>query len=51
MKLTFGPARNARNIAERGSSFECARNLGWVHAVVLEDTRKDYGERRFRVFG
>ncbi|WP_347258541.1 BrnT family toxin [Methylocaldum sp.] len=50
MKITFDPAKNARNIAERGLSFECVRNLDWVHAVVLEDTRRDYGERRFRVF-
>jgi uncharacterized DUF497 family protein len=25
--------------------------LDWASAVIIEDTRKDYGERRFRVFG
>ena len=25
--------------------------MDWVSAVILEDVRKDYGERRFRVFG
>jgi hypothetical protein len=26
-------------------------DLEWSSAVMLEDNRKDYGERRFRVFG
>ena len=51
MKISFDPAKNARNIAERGLSFEHVRHLDWVRAVVLEDTRRNYGERRFRVFG
>jgi len=25
--------------------------MDWQQAVIVEDTRKDYGERRFRAFG
>ena len=49
MRLTFDPAKNARNIAERGLSFERVAELDWETAVSEEDTRKDYGETRIQV--
>jgi hypothetical protein len=49
MAITFDPAKNARNIAERGLSFERVADLDWETAVVIEDTRRDYGEPRPRV--
>lgn len=49
MRITFDPAKNDRNIAERGLSFLRAAELDWDSAVAVEDTRKDYGERRVRV--
>jgi len=51
MKITFDPAKNARNIADRGLAFELVADLEWETAVSVEDTRKDYGERRLRVLG
>jgi uncharacterized DUF497 family protein len=51
MKITFDPAKNARNIAERGLPFEQVAALEWETAISVEDTRKDYGERRLRVLG
>jgi uncharacterized protein len=51
MTVTYDPAKNAANIAERGLSFDMVDEIDWNEAVVIEDTRKDYGERRFRVFG
>lgn len=51
MKITYDPAKNSRNIEERGLSFDLVANLDWDSAVIIEDTRKDYGERRFSVFG
>ena len=51
MDVTFDPSKNARNIAERGLSFERVADLDWETAVSEEDARKDYGERRVRVFG
>ncbi|MGD0433588.1 MAG: BrnT family toxin [Acetobacteraceae bacterium] len=51
MRLTFDPAKNARNIRERGLPFELVADIEWTSAVFQEDTRKDYGERRIRVLG
>ncbi|MEQ1838609.1 MAG: BrnT family toxin [Candidatus Nitrotoga sp.] len=51
MKITFDPKKNADNIRERQLSFDEVSKLEWSSAVILEDVRKDYGERRFRVFG
>ncbi len=51
MRLTFDPAKNARNIQERGLPFTMVENFDWQHALIMEDTRQDYGERRFRAFG
>ncbi len=49
MRLTFDPAKNARNIAERDLPFERVADLEWETAVSQEDTRKDYGETRLQV--
>jgi uncharacterized DUF497 family protein len=46
MRVTFDPAKNDRNIAQRGLSFERVADLDWDGAVSQEDTRKDYGETR-----
>jgi uncharacterized DUF497 family protein len=48
MRITFDPAKNARAIAERGLPFQLVADLGWETAVVWEDVRHDYGERRMR---
>jgi uncharacterized protein len=46
MNVTFDPAKNARNVAERGLSFERVAELDWETAISEEDSRSDYGERR-----
>ena len=51
MLLTFDPEKNARNVAVRGVPFRLALRLDWSTALVAEDRRKDYGERRFQVLG
>ena len=51
MQLSFDPAKNERNIDERGLAFNLVLELDWANAVINEDTRKNYGERRFRVLG
>jgi uncharacterized DUF497 family protein len=50
MKLVFDPQKNAINLELRGISFQEFEHLEWSAAVLLEDTRKDYGEQRWRVF-
>lgn len=51
MQVTFDPAKNAKNISERGLPFRMAEEVDWSQAVIIEDTRKDYGEKRWRPFG
>ena len=49
MRITFDPAKNERNIAERGLPFQRVAELEWETAIAVEDTRHDYGEVRLRV--
>jgi hypothetical protein len=49
--ISFDAAKNARNIATRGISFELALAFEWDSALIVADTRRDYGERRFQAFG
>lgn len=51
MPITFDPAKNARNIAERGLSFELVGEFDWGTVQVLRDDRKDYGEIRLQLWG
>ena len=51
MDFSFDPAKSARNLAERGIRFEAAADFDWSRALVVEDRRKDYGERRFQALG
>ena len=49
MRITFDPAKNDKNLTERGLSFEQVADLDWDTAIAVEDTRKDYGEKRLRI--
>jgi uncharacterized DUF497 family protein len=49
--IGFDPAKNERSIAERGISFDLAEEFEWATALVVEDLRKDYGERRYQALG
>jgi uncharacterized DUF497 family protein len=49
MAFTFDPEKNARNVAERGLSFGLVERLEWETAMVVEDTRRNYGEIRLQV--
>jgi len=51
MGITYDPAKNARNIKERGLSFERAADFDFATAVYVVDERKDYGEKRVRSLG
>ena len=45
------PTKDDRNIAARGLSLNLAEHLNWATALIWEDDRKDYGERRYCVLG
>lgn len=50
--ISFDPAKNAANLRERGLPFSLVKDeFDWAGAKVIEDTRRDYGERRFRALG
>jgi uncharacterized DUF497 family protein len=51
VSISFDPAKNERNIAERGISFEAVAEFEWDTALVVEDLRKQYGEQRYQALG
>ncbi len=51
-EITFDPAKNAASIRERGLSFSLVKDeFDWAGAQAIEDTRRDYGELRYRALG
>lgn len=51
MDISFDLAKSLRNEVERGLPFSLVQSLDWDSALIKEDTRQDYGERRFLVLG
>ncbi len=51
MEITFDPAKDQRNIRERGICFERVVEFDFESSTYIEDTRKDYGEIRIRTLG
>ena len=47
MKITFDPAKNERNIRERGLNFMMVDGFAWETAQTHEDKRFVYPEPRF----
>jgi uncharacterized DUF497 family protein len=51
MDISFDSAKSEKNVLVRGISSELAAGFEWVGALVVEDLRKGYGERRFQALG
>lgn len=51
VEISFDPAKNDRNIRERGLSFERAVDFDFETAVFDVDARRAYGEERIRALG
>ena len=51
MDISFDSAKSEKNVLVRGISFELAAGFEWGGALIVEDLRKDYGERRFQALG
>lgn len=43
MRIAYDPAKNARNVAQRGLSFDEVASLDWPNAFIARDERHDYG--------
>jgi uncharacterized DUF497 family protein len=51
MRITFDPIKRARTLADRGLDFGDAAIVFEGTTVEVEDTRKNYGERRIICYG
>lgn len=51
MRITYDPAKRSKILSERGLDFEDASVVFAGLTVEMEDTRKDYGERRVICYG
>lgn len=51
MKVTFDPTKNQANFEKHGIFLNAADDFCWGSAFYQEDTRKDYGEKRYYVLG
>ena len=51
MSVTYDPAKSERNEAQRGLGFSLADGFDWSTALIVEDTREEYGERRYQAIG
>ena len=51
MHISYDPAKNARNVRERGLSFDSAAEFDFGNALVKVDDRRPYGETRYVALG
>ena len=51
MRITYDPAKREKTFATRGLDFEDAVIVFEGVTLVVEDTRKDYGETRIICYG
>ncbi|MGH8460184.1 MAG: BrnT family toxin [Stenotrophobium sp.] len=51
MDVTFDPAKRDKTLAERGLDFADAAAVFAGITLEIEDTRKDYGEKRILCYG
>ena len=51
MRISFDPAKRERTLSARGLDFLDAGRIFTGQTFEVEDTRKDYGERRIICYG
>ena len=51
MSYTYDETKRAANRLVHGVDFTVAEDFDWLTALVAEDMRKDYGERRYVALG
>ncbi len=49
MAIVYDRDKSARNVADRGLSFDLVGELEWHTALLRVDARRDYGEVRIQV--
>jgi uncharacterized DUF497 family protein len=51
MEISFDAAKSDRNLTDRGLPFTLLEQMEWSGAVIKEDVRNNYGERRYLALG
>jgi uncharacterized DUF497 family protein len=51
IEIEFDLIKSNQNIKSRGIDFNSANHFQWNSALIIEDTRKDYGEKRYSTIG
>ncbi|MEN9437583.1 MAG: hypothetical protein RIR09_2238 [Pseudomonadota bacterium] len=51
MRISYDPSKRDKALADRGLDFEDAQTVFEGLTVEVEDTRKDYGEKRIICYG
>ena len=51
MRVTYDPSKRRRTLEERGLDFESALDVFEGLTLEVEDTRRDYGEKRILCVG
>ncbi|MEE1612085.1 BrnT family toxin [Microvirga sp. CF3016] len=51
LKIDFDITKSLRNAVKRGLPFDLVEGFDWNTALVVEDLRNDYLERRFQALG
>ena len=51
MQIEFDPLKDAANLEKHGISLQMAADMDLSTSIVIEDYRRDYGERRFSAYG
>lgn len=51
MEYEWDPEKSRSNLMKHGISFDCAAEVFEGFHMTVEDTRKDYGEKRFCTMG
>ena len=51
MRIAYDPAKRERTLADRGLDFEDAAHVFEGVTVEVDDTRRNYGERRIICYG
>ena len=51
MEIEFDPDKDHINMRKHGLSLSNAGLIDWSSAMIVEDSRMDYGEKRYQALG
>jgi uncharacterized DUF497 family protein len=48
---TYDPIKAAKNLKKHRVAFDAAADFDWSTALIVQDSRRDYGEVRYAAYG